>query len=883
MLKLAYQYMKYYKSQTCAILISIILTSGLLTGINLLLYSSQMNELENAKLIYGEWHYDMHVDDAVLEEIVENKDSQGYKVEDLGIRIVKDAVTDPFQIYFVETDENYRKLSHREIVEGNYPENENEIVADNYTLGNLGFTGALGDNIEIAGQTYKLVGIMKSEWAANAEKMEVFVGGKFQGRGAENFIYVKFDESKPLYRQLDAFLEKFKISGDKVESNDEVIAYLKGEKPDSIYDIVKFGLTNEQGNFTYIILKLQSEYDLAFNGMLVLLCLFSLFIIYSVFNISMSKRIAQYGIMQTIGIREKNILGSVVVELWILFCIGYPLGAFISNGILKRFHLQIGSIFGNTVADANATTLVSSEQTLSGNEFHDSFYISWSAMLAGFIILFIALAWIGYITVKGIRNQSLRETMSGQSVIASKNRKIYALRSNDLSGVIIRKFMFGKKRKFLGILFSLSLGGCISLCTTYMVENMKIHAEMSMNSDDGLNSQYKISLKSKSLSNALPAEVVQDIMGISGVTEVYATKYTLGEMSINKEELEWDTYFDEYNSDSGIQDDYGGICVEKDNQTYGIKYDVYGYDSAMIESMDEYILEGEIDIQDILDNNKIIAVAYVDGQGNYNFYGKHPGDKIKLKVPKNQKESDDLLKFDAPDDAYIEIEVEIAAIVSRALVKEEGFLIRGAWEMAPSIIMTNQQMQSNFGISQYKIINASKLGEADGDTIVKELLLIIQDVPKAVLQDYTSAIEAQKSYLHQQQVFFTAIAIIVLVISLFHIMNSMNYSILSRRYEFGLLRAMGMMDSGLYKMIIKEGIIYGILANVLLLLLYGTILQKIMIYYMQHIVQFLHITASVPGYVFAIIIVLNIAIAVIAVILPARRIVRDGIIEEIKQ
>ena len=41
MLKLAWKYMRYYKSQTLAILASIILTAALLSGISSLIYSSQ--------------------------------------------------------------------------------------------------------------------------------------------------------------------------------------------------------------------------------------------------------------------------------------------------------------------------------------------------------------------------------------------------------------------------------------------------------------------------------------------------------------------------------------------------------------------------------------------------------------------------------------------------------------------------------------------------------------------------------------------------------------------------------------------------------------------------------------------------------------------------
>lgn len=56
MLKPAYKYMRYYKSQTFAILASIILTAALLSGVSSLIYSSQMNSLENLV-----WHSGRHL------------------------------------------------------------------------------------------------------------------------------------------------------------------------------------------------------------------------------------------------------------------------------------------------------------------------------------------------------------------------------------------------------------------------------------------------------------------------------------------------------------------------------------------------------------------------------------------------------------------------------------------------------------------------------------------------------------------------------------------------------------------------------------------------------------------------------------------------------
>ncbi|MEH2948018.1 hypothetical protein [Sporofaciens sp. JLR.KK001] len=67
----------------------------------------------------------------------------------------------------------------------------------------------------------------------------------------------------------------------------------------------------------------------------------------------------------------------------------------------------------------------------------------------------------------------------------------------------------------------------------------------------------------------------------------------------------------------------------------------------------------------------------MDGQGNYYFYGKKPGDTIRVRVPQKDNYIDELLKFQSGSENYIEKEFEIAAIVSRPLAWEQGVLQEG--------------------------------------------------------------------------------------------------------------------------------------------------------------------------------------------------------------
>ena len=882
MLKLAWKYMRYYKSQTAAIFAGILLTASLLAGISSLIYSSQKSDLLNSKTIYGDWHYCVETDKEQFQKIQSGEKGEGYHLKRCGKMEIRDVAEEEFLIYFIRTDETYRRMAHRDLLEGTYPRREDEIAADGFVLSNLGFSGNLGDSVHIGARDYIVTGVLKSEWAASAGEMEVFVSDSFAGRISQTFLYLGFDEDEKLYRQLDAFLREHRISSDAVEGNDEVTKYLAGEEPGSIYDIVKFGLTDEEGNFTYIVLKLQSDYNLAYNGMLVLLCLFSIFAVYSVFNISVAKRTSEYGILQTLGISGKQIGITLLLELWMLFIVGYPLGCLLGNGFLSLVYRSFGGVFGGKGAGVTGNGLSAADQTLAEGTNTLQFYLAWDAMIFGFVFLLAALAAVAFLVVRSLGKQTLKEVMGGDTSFTAK-RKIYALHHVNMAGVVVRKFMFANKRKVIGILLSLSMGGSIFLCTVYMVENLKVHAELSLKSDDGLGSEYRISLKSNSLKDTIPQAAGDKIKNMPETKNVYPTKFTFGEVTRIESLEEWDSFFDYQNADHYFVRRYGGICLRQEDGTYRIKYDVYGYEDGLIEQLNEFILEGDIDPAALKEGNKIIAVANMDGQGNYYFYGKKPGDTISLRVPKMDGYADELLKFQSGEENYIEKEFEIAAIVSRPLAREQGFLQEGFYtdSVMPGLIMTNEQMEENFGITDYSFINASPAEDAEAGKVSGQILQIIRDVPKAVLVDYSAAIRTQKNYLRQQQIFFSGIAIILLVISLFHIVNSMNHTILARRREYGIIRAMGITDIGFYKMILQTGILYGLLADVVIYYIYNWILRRVMDYYMAHILQFLHVQTGVPNRVLFGIMILNMVISVAAVMFPARKLVRENIISEI--
>ena len=82
MLKLVWQYIRFYKKQTLAIFASIFLTSMLISGIGTLMYSSEISDLENKREVFGDWHYYAAVDEKTFEAVKKDKSDKDGKNDD---------------------------------------------------------------------------------------------------------------------------------------------------------------------------------------------------------------------------------------------------------------------------------------------------------------------------------------------------------------------------------------------------------------------------------------------------------------------------------------------------------------------------------------------------------------------------------------------------------------------------------------------------------------------------------------------------------------------------------------------------------------------------------------------------------------------------------
>ena len=887
-LKLSFAYLRYYKKQTVSLFLGVLLSAALLSGVGSLLYSGKQQNIEKVRQEYGDWHYYFQSDAKEAESLLEKKKGEGYEIEESGTITIRKVLEEPYKIMLVHGDDSYLHMMNRKLLQGSYPKAANEVAMDAYVLRNLGIPEEIGREVILDGERFLLSGILSEPVEGTEDYMQIFVHESVDYGQNGVFFYFKFLENNPLYKQLAAFCKEFDVDKESIRRNNELDDYFKGTAPSAFWNVLKVSITEEGAGIPYLYAYYNEGGQLTNKVIITALGVFGVFILYSLFQVSVRKRMSQYSIMQTLGMAEGYTFGSLLGELLLIFAAGFPLGCLLGNSIAALLYGKIGQIFVGVQNKGFRHT--GENQDLAGISAANigesgKFYVDEKLIWYSLVFFVAVLAVMSCHLVRKMRSYTWGQMIRKESGKKKKSRKIYCLHRENLSDILTKKFMFGKISSFFGILFSLSIGGIIFLGATYVTENTKIHNELTFKADDGLGSDIQVFEDSDDLGDMIPGYMAEEIRKIPGVEAVNTMNYMLGEIPLYDGKLRWTSYFaetdpsDDLEPDPLLMEKYHGVATIEGDDDYKLKVNIYGYDDEMLLELSDYLLEGNIDPDAMRKEDTVIFKTIMGGQGTYDGISIKTGDFITLKTPENTEVPAEVLRFQEEDSFYTEQKLEVAALASRPLAKTNAFIGDEA-SSTVDIIMTKEQMEEYFGVTGYHNMGITLKEGADGAAVSSEIRKLTQSVSKCMIKDYTQAIETENAFIEQKMLFFYGVAFVLLGISILHIINSMQYLVAARKHEFGILRAMGITDGGFRRMLFKEGIRYGIYANLLMLALYVPV-QKILYYIMVHVYLYLHPKAWVPVIPVAGILALNIIICILAMEWAGRNILEEGIIEEL--
>lgn len=855
-LKLAVSYIRYYRKQAVILFLGICMSVLLMNGIASLIYSNHNADYENAKAEYGSWNYIISVSENLTGENNIIRSDDDYELENVGAYYSYHYEDDDQNITFCYGDSDYLEMNQRAVMEGKYPENANEIALDYYALHNLDMDYALGSTLEFGEKKYTLTGILSECAKTDENSIMVFTDkDSVLSMGGDSFLYLEFSEERRAYEQFSAFLQKNHIELSDWEMNDGTSIYVGAEPKETIVDIARTAFHLKEGRLIYLLGTLDNNMNLLQKMVVAVIFMFGVFIINSIFQVVVEKRTVQYGMLEVLGMDERNMFATMLLELVTLFLPAYFVGGVLGNVLAKMLYTGI-------------------------------FKVDVSVLAWGFILFFLFLVLCCAGAVCNMRKYTQTEKMKNHA--GRWNRKIICLKRHNIMGILSKRFILTKRSAFIGIIISLSLGGVLFICTTYVADNAKQNNVHSMLTDESLYTDICVSIDDDDLGKVIPKDIVSSIRenNIKGIKEVFPVSYTLGEIPLNNGIFKWTDYYPEvakhpeFSQDKEIMEKYNGIATKQSETDYRLKVNVYGYEEQQLSDLSEYLLEGTINQDKMVENNQVILKTLMDGAGYYNGIDIKPGDHITLKVPKNASKDDaELLKFQSADENYVEKDFVVSAIVSRCVGETDEFI--GSGTDVVSVIMPQQMMESDFGIADYNNLNIDIEESAESEEVIGEFRPFFVGLNQCVIHDNTIDIDRKNDILMQKVYFFYGIAAILFFISLLNTINSMKHQIQSRRYELGILRAMGITEQGFRNMLIREGVFYGTFTSICMVILV-LVCKSILSGIMQHVLRFIIVNNNVPLIPCLIMVLVNITVCVLVMFLSGRELLRKNIVEEIR-
>ncbi len=509
-------------------------------------------------------------------------------------------------------------------------------------------------------------------------------------------------------------------------------------------------------NPTYNIREI---FSVSLVGMVILFI--SVFVIHSIFYISVSERIRQFGQLRTIGMTKKQVKRMVRKEGTILSLFGGAIG------------IGIGASFAYILKPQGFNIIV-------------------------FIIVCIVILTANYITVQlAVRKPAKLAAdispieacrISGYELSNGKNRTNKLKRKLSplsLSMIAVK----GNRKKSTMTMISLCLAGIVFQCSASFLASIDKDAfsrqswfrlgdfVIELSSDAAKRNKHGETGIKKD--NPISQELITKVSKLDGVKDVISIE------------------------DLSVEYSYNGVS-EKDLVVPFTKED-----GALIENC---IKEGSIDYDRMVRNKEILIIHNNIAKEIFGWTFQY-GDRVTLRWFNGEKEVHETYTIGG-----------ILNNSGKLYQNKELFkLAYGAgWFLLPKELVT-QMMTPNFNLISRIIISSDNQKDDMENKINNEVKLIIDNNPLLRLSTHKEEKKQSKEEYNMIYATFLGGAFFVIAFSVINLLNTLISSAMARRREFAYLGAIGASNRQIRIMIMGEGLYFAVI-NLVVSALPGTVL-----------------------------------------------------------
>ena len=785
--KLSLLYMKKNKSRTIMMFAIVIATVAFMLSIDMIKISQAYNKVEAYKKAYGDYHVE-YVDISKEKLNKVEKDSRvGYRdnVQNLGFLINKENGTKVELKSFNGENDNSKNYFDRkgQILKGNKPKDNNEIVLDEESAKNLGVSeNPIGKTISFElrkkynlpngeerlyseNKKFKVVGIVEREYKG----LNSSLAGKVEQERGISYTYGDFRGKNIIPKEAITYDVILRFTGNEL---------LAGKKIEYLMMDLKLGRmsVNPNGNYLSAMYSINDLRDLEnINKNNLILILTVILLVFNMLNIIWGEYLREISMLRLIGARKRDIRLMVVYQSILLAIIGIAIGIIVGLGIT-----EIGiNVFKDTTLEL---AKLKPKMHIDLDVVSKTITVSVLAIVLATIIPVIKIGRVG--CMEAVSNSLKTKNKGKQSKVGNfiQNRLgIYRYMG-------VRNLWLKKTRTLVSIL-TISLCGYLIIYTFSSMQDevddkiRRIYYKYDMEFRPGISNdidEFKIS-----------EDKIEKIKNMDGVKKASA--------SFNADT----TFIEEKNNINKIFMDYYGI-----KESEKIEFESYLRflnNEDIREKVEPYMLEGKKS-KDILGKtdgyiNVAVFNSFYDVTKTHTYHSIYKnlkvGDIIDIGV--NYHNGDKIEKRN--------VKVRVGAILKDDWQSYGDSLSPDKFE----VITSENNMKELLGIKAY---NSLTVDYKDIDNLAENRKIekyARKNIPGAVILKesfYNDQKQADKNIFRESMINIT----LILMIAAISIFCTVKSNLLERRKEIFTMRALGMSAKDMSRMNMWESMTYAVLS-----------------------------------------------------------------------
>lgn len=828
---LTQKYLLGQKKRSILTIVGIILSVTLLTAMGTIGLSFRDKVVRQTVQEYGDYHVSFNgLPGEAISKVVNNASvesagiisREGYSV--LSKTSEKEKRENPFAApyrYLNLKNYNIDAMSKLQIQldAGRLPKNSHEIILPTLSLDSFPTKPKLGDSIKLnlgdrivasTGEMKKINGLGDLGWDQDedfrpqTEREFTVVGFSnpgTKGSWSANFILpaITYDDNQTIKPDKKYFIYVKMKSMDQIEPKTKaIISSINVEKVDQ-GSAVKLDraidIKNVRIDYNNELLKLygKSTYEgvnhsllYAFAAIIIIIMGCTSAVIYNTFHISVLERTSQFGMLRCIGATPSQIRKLVLKEATILSLIGIPVGLFTGTVFMKLLFYNISFL---ALGFLNDMQMVISLPIL---------------IIAGVLgLLTVYLSAIG--PARLAAKVSPLEAINGSGStkvdnVTSIRKSMLVKKLFGMEGQFASRNIRRNKKRFRITAFSMVVSMLLFIVFSGLA------GFLGQTSQSGI--EYSYSVQYEGDSKRIDDSVYSDIVKIDAVEHAYKL-YSHQVMAILPKDKVNPKYYElrkgmysveegeGYRTDNNFLESYGdnGLDALKSKLTAGtIDKDKMNQENGVILNQKIRIITTEEGKQIIIDQTQFKV-----------------GDHIQVRTLEggNQKYKT----------------LTVTGIV------EQGVLSKDYNESAMlELITTPEVIEKVTGNDAYSRIFILAKTDISNKPITDYLKSLTEKDAGYSYMDNVMAQAKAKNDATTASIFLYGFIGVIVLIAFLNILNTVSTNLILRTKEFAVLKAIGMTQRNVGKMILLEGVLYGLYAAV-----YGSILGTILSYGIHHL------------------------------------------------